>query len=201
MPATHHARLIRSADVNATPVSGAGEIRDRYFEQFGIDDARSLVTVAHTRPMDAMVATIIVRLEAITLEAQNALLKVLEEPPESTRFIFVVPADLSLLPTLLSRFEAVAPPEAASADTVFAEFLATPLKERLATIERATKSKDLEWQRSFKRGLIEHVRATPLDLSGDIEFACRWLLTRGASNKMLLEQVALSLPTRPVRRK
>jgi hypothetical protein len=38
-----------------------------------------------------------------TFEAQNALLKAIEDPPRSTRLIFVVPAISQLLPTIRSR--------------------------------------------------------------------------------------------------
>jgi len=39
----------------------------------------------------------------LTLESQNALLKVLEEPPKNTIIILLVESDESILPTILSR--------------------------------------------------------------------------------------------------
>jgi DNA polymerase III delta prime subunit len=45
--------------------------------------------------------------ENLTLEAQNALLKTIEEPAESTLIILTVEGTQGLLPTVLSRCEAV----------------------------------------------------------------------------------------------
>lgn len=46
--------------------------------------------------------------QLLSEEAQNALLKLLEEPPQSTIFIFTVPTDKSVLPTIVSRLQKLA---------------------------------------------------------------------------------------------
>ena len=50
---------------------------------------------------------VILRAETLTLEAQNALLKLLEEPPEDTVLILVTHDKELLLPTVVSRCEIV----------------------------------------------------------------------------------------------
>jgi hypothetical protein len=50
---------------------------------------------------------IIARAERMTLEAQNALLKNLEEPPKGTIFILTAETNSSLLPTIVSRLHII----------------------------------------------------------------------------------------------
>ena len=46
-------------------------------------------------------------MEFLTVEAQNALLKITEEPPASSLIIFISSDLESILPTILSRMEKV----------------------------------------------------------------------------------------------
>jgi hypothetical protein len=80
----------------------------------------------------------------------------------------------------------------------FVEFLNSGLADRLALIETAVKNKNLVWQTEIQKGLFHHLktldaRKVPLLKLKDLEYVSRLLLTRGASNKFLLEQLALTL--------
>ena len=201
----HHAILCRADSVVdfELPLSDTTvEVSDFYSEKFGIDDARELVRKSNNRPLDADQQLLVVRTNFISLEAQNALLKVLEEPPVSTRFIFVVPQDFVVLPTLISRFSSESTVESNSVvveNEVFNTFLTQEYKDRLASIDVSAKKQDVGWQRSIKQGLAQHIKnqsSTNLDSLVGLEYVTRLMLTRGASNKMLLEQAALLLPAR-----
>lgn len=197
MKKDHHAELVWSNSVEPVKVEiGEGESYEQTYEKFGIDDARELVRRAHNRPLDSEFVTFVVRTNFITLEAQNALLKVLEEPPISTKFIFVLPSDFTVLPTLLSRFNVndIVAVEPASYDS-FSNFAQSSVTERLAAIDKSAKGKDTDWQREIKNGLVNHIRSSNCDDKSlsSLEYVARTLLTRGASNKMLLEQAALIL--------
>ncbi len=198
----HHATLIRSDSVclhKITDTKLSAEVDDSYIARFGIDDARDLVRKAYNRPIESSEQTLVVRTDFVTLEAQNALLKVLEEPPQSTCFIFVVPEGFTVLPTLASRFnEVVLKKSSTEPSDTFKEFLLQPYKDRLTSIDQSAKKKDVKWQSDIKQGLVQHLRkATKTDSSlQTLEYVARTLLTRGASNKMLLEHAALTLPTR-----
>ncbi|MCA9362946.1 hypothetical protein KC851_01375 [Candidatus Kaiserbacteria bacterium] len=200
MNAAHHAELIFNSAVKKVTVDfGAVEKHDQFVEKFGIDDARELVKKAHGRPLNAEALVLVVRTDFITLEAQNALLKILEEPPVSTRFVFVVASDFSMLPTLLSRFS-LNSTSFQSEDTIaeFEVFITGSYQDRLSAIDKAIKAKDIDWQKAIKRGLINHVAKSDVqsDSLKGLEYVARQLLTRGASNKMLLEHAALLLGTR-----
>jgi DNA polymerase III delta prime subunit len=170
------------------------------FKQLGIDEVRQLTNDAYRRPEgDADLQLLVVATEFITEEAQQALLKVVEEPPMSTRFLFVVPIGYTLVPTLESRFYRVEGTSRHVLSAVFSAFQSASLAERLACIEDVLKRKDHAWQADLKRGLVEYlIKTSHLRTQAeriDLEYIARLLLTRGASNKFLLEQLALVLPT------
>ncbi len=71
-----------------------------------IDVIRELQTKLHLRTVGKSPIRRVVIIEAahtMTIEAQNALLKMLEEPPEDTIFILTARSNRSVLPTVYSR--------------------------------------------------------------------------------------------------
>ncbi len=77
-------------------------------ESRGIEVARSVVTEASHKPINSRVTSIII-LEAskLTKEAQNALLKLLEEPVATVQIILTAESRDTLLPTVSSRLTEV----------------------------------------------------------------------------------------------
>ncbi len=82
---------------------GDQDVYVREYQYFGIDEARELSERAASRAILADRRTFIVATPSMTNEAQNALLKTLEEPPAEAFFFFIVPSPSLLLPTLRSR--------------------------------------------------------------------------------------------------
>ncbi|MBP6923960.1 MAG: hypothetical protein KBB78_00120 [Candidatus Pacebacteria bacterium] len=199
---SHHAVLFSSeAPLIATiDAYSAVPVTDQYrTAQFGIDDVRTLIINAHRRPDgETDTRTIIVATEFVTEEAQQALLKIIEEPPRSTMFVFIIPEGYSFLPTLESRFERVGTVSEIVDYKAFASFKDASYGERMAQIEQATKQKDHIWQNAIKKGLIQYLKESaitlPKETLSELEYVTRLLLTRGASNKFLLEHLALVLP-------
>lgn len=74
----------------------------------GIDRIREIKNFLFQRPNVSRYRTVVVdRAETLTTEAQNALLKISEEPPQAALIILIV-RDLNLLmPTILSRFQTI----------------------------------------------------------------------------------------------
>lgn len=83
---------------NANP-----DIIIRSYALFSVDDARALRDIASLSPVGGKSKAVIVSVERMFHEAQNALLKLFEEPPEDTTLILIVPAAGILLGTLRSR--------------------------------------------------------------------------------------------------
>jgi len=72
-----------------------------YKDDFLIDDARLAIREAYIA--EAKIKTIILAGKTFNEASQNALLKVLEEPPRNIHFVIIVESKSSLLPTVRSR--------------------------------------------------------------------------------------------------
>ncbi|SHI19903.1 DNA polymerase III, delta subunit [Sporobacter termitidis DSM 10068] len=69
-----------------------------------VDQIRALKEDAIVMPNEASAKAYIIRhADAMNVQAQNAVLKLLEEPPESAKFILVAENHTALLPTVRSR--------------------------------------------------------------------------------------------------
>ncbi|NPA04192.1 MAG: DNA polymerase III subunit delta' [Epsilonproteobacteria bacterium] len=69
-------------------------------DEFKVEDVKEVIQEAF---ISLEPKTLILLAKKFNLYAQNALLKVVEEPPLKTSFILVLPSKSSLLPTILSR--------------------------------------------------------------------------------------------------
>ena len=73
-------------------------------KSIGVDEIRDIIADVYTRPFKAKKKVYIIEDgEALTVGAQNALLKVLEEPPEYAVFILCTSEAEKILPTIQSR--------------------------------------------------------------------------------------------------
>ncbi|MDP3015133.1 MAG: hypothetical protein Q8N28_01840 [bacterium] len=74
----------------------------------GIDIIRSLKYFLWQKPISSNLRIVIIKeAENLTNQAQNAALKIVEEPPESALIIFIVKNIENLLPTLTSRLQKI----------------------------------------------------------------------------------------------
>lgn len=70
----------------------------------GIEDVKTMQKTLYFKPLRGETKAVIIKdAHLLTVEAQNALLKVLEEPPEHTLLILTAETKEALLPTILSR--------------------------------------------------------------------------------------------------
>jgi DNA polymerase III delta prime subunit len=75
-----------------------------YEKIMGIEDVRKIQKKALLRPFRGKTKAIVIEAyENITLEAQNALLKILEEPPANTIIAITISKKELILPTIISR--------------------------------------------------------------------------------------------------
>ena len=79
------------------------------FQTMSIDDARMIKETQSTKPISGDRRIFIIELNAVTHEAQNALLKVFEEPAQGTHFFIISPSSDIFLPTLRSLLLSVRP--------------------------------------------------------------------------------------------
>ena len=77
-------------------------------KSIGIDRIRELRTAINIKPFEgSQRLVVILGSEDMTLEASNALLKVLEEPPENVFFLLLTSNLSMILPTIISRCQLV----------------------------------------------------------------------------------------------
>lgn len=185
----------------------------REYKNFGIDDAielrdrASLGAVGNgptsPRPRRAGRVFIIIA-DGMTSEAQNALLKTLEEPPGDARFFFIVPSPEMLLATLRSRAQIVHSRTVRDVTHLVDpdQFLrATPAK-RIDILKPLLEKgdddrRDLGVVVRFLAALEERLAIDPVAHREGLEAiyrARKYLGDRGALIKPLLEQTALLTP-------
>jgi DNA polymerase III delta prime subunit len=199
----HHARLIIASD--STPVLTKlptdyldTEIVTITEDVLSIGMVRRIIDTAYQTPGGATTRLIVVAVKSIAIEAQQALLKVLEEPPKTTRFLLILPDAGGLLPTVLSRLAAETADNASDVPADFAQFLHASVKDRLELIATTAKKKDDAQYERWLAGLIVYTRTAQLEVAikEQLLMVMTYARFRGASKKMLWEEVALTLPVR-----
>lgn len=129
-----------------------------------------------------------------TLEAQNALLKLLEEPAEGTYIVLVTPFPDTLLATVRSRVQQVDLPHAATSPSGFLDL--SPAK-RLAYLAPLLETKDIAALHALLDSVERELAAQDLrEVSHKLTslFALRtYLQGRSPSSKQLFEYLALSM--------
>ncbi|MEK7575378.1 MAG: hypothetical protein AAB511_04090 [Patescibacteria group bacterium] len=210
---THHAYLVAgSKDQFFTRLEKEWEIVTKgnpdfhyqKFESLGVDEARELKGQAEGKAFVSGGKKIfVIEASSITVEAQNSLLKMFEEPTPDTHFFLMGNCVRNLIPTLLSRVSKIEIGDAPPATSAARDFLSLSVSDRLTFVkkladdiksEKKTKSDALElvqeveklvYQKSKKDGV------KPPKVLEDIEMCREYLGDRSASVKMLLEYVAL----------
>jgi hypothetical protein len=165
--------------------------------RMGIDEVRKLTQAAYQTPLTQPKRHFLLIFDEFTHEAQNALLKLLEEPPLTAQFYLITERTGGLLPTLMSRLarsEEGDRDEHTREDEVAAFFNAA-YGERLATILERTNKKDDVWASlimdAFELYAEKHKDAVLMKKLCEIR---PMFALPGASKKMILEHLALLLP-------
>jgi hypothetical protein len=168
-------------------------------EIFSIEEARTLKRWAFETPLGARYKIALVYADTLAIEAQQALLKILEEPPASTVFIFILPRASTLLATVRSRVF-VHNEKGGIQNTSLKEaetFISAPLKDRL--LFAAKVSEKLPELFSFldvlEKELGARMHKEPKKFSEALEtlyLTRRFVGDKGASRKMLTELLAMS---------
>ncbi len=174
------------------------------FPVLTIDDVRTIT--AHTRNKSSQHQQYIflVSFSQAPIEAQNALLKSIEEPIDGVYFIFIIPESSLLLPTILSRVQLHEISEAFNETSIrisVTDFLDAPLEDKLKNIEKVTKDKKDPFTRMElmvflktleqeieNRGVKDYVDFLPHLYAGK-----KYAQLSGCSIKMILEFLAVSL--------
>ncbi|HEX8947287.1 MAG TPA: hypothetical protein VF829_03690 [Candidatus Paceibacterota bacterium] len=182
---------------------------------FSVEDARALGALAMLAPVTGDTKAIVLAMDRVYHEAQNALLKLLEEPPAGTIIILAVPQLAMLLPTVRSRVLPL-PGAQVRVREISEEaqaFLDATKEKRAALIKKLATGKDEDARRANRDAAIrimdgveqaayaaygaekERAKREALRaLLSDIEILRGYLYDRSAPVRMILEHLSLVLP-------
>ena len=186
-------------EIIGVKTSGNPDFSHTKYENFTVDDAREISQGESRKDLGGSKKIFIIETDFITEEAQNALLKVFEEPTEGTHFFIISPQDV-LLPTLRSRMHIFTnnSDDIVQSKTIFD----MSMKERLEMVKEITDGiKDDEMSKQDAIGFLNKVerelyKKGVLEMSEQLkacEKARRSLYDRGAPVKIILENLMLSV--------
>lgn len=176
-----------------------------------VEDARGVADSVAGAPFTGEHKVVIIAANRVYHEAQNALLKLFEEPPRGTYLFLVLPTLGSLLPTLRSRVQILERPalrlrsgRQEIANTA-EQFLAANKEKRSAIIKRLTSGSDEGERRELRDEAIALVNGIEVALLregleknattlSDISRLRGYLHDRGAPVKLILEHLAIVTP-------
>lgn len=188
-----------------TITSGEGESKK---SSIGIAEIRAMQKTVFLMPSQGKKKAVIINhADTLTVEAQNALLKLLEEPPEHTIIVLTAKDKEALLPTTRSRCTIIEldrsiatqkAPERLSIEDI----LQASLGQRLKIAQDAAKQDPLGFVETFivtiGNDLVNTVnhneKATAyLSMIDKLQTAQKTLKTTQANPRLLLENVLLSI--------
>jgi hypothetical protein len=124
-------------------------------EQRGIETIRELLQLTARKPFAGEITTVIItEADNLTVEAQNALLKILEEPPEHSQLILCVQSKNNLLSTVTSRCLQIEVGTQGKQPETFQSLLNQPLSQQIESIEEANLGSYLNFWRVLLREKI-----------------------------------------------
>ncbi len=177
-----------------------------------VDDARRVSELAAGAPFEGEHKVLIISASRAYHEAQNALLKIFEEPPPGTYLFLILPTLGGLLPTLRSRVQVLDAPAGPTRSRIPDEaeaFLQASREKRSLIIKKLTSGKDEDARREHRDEAIRIVNgieaaayaklkdssSTSLGaLLSDISVLRGHLYDRSAPVRMILEHLALVIP-------
>ncbi|PIR83159.1 hypothetical protein COU19_02020 [Candidatus Kaiserbacteria bacterium CG10_big_fil_rev_8_21_14_0_10_56_12] len=179
---------------------------------FSVEDARQVSEIAIQAPLRGTKRAIIIAAARAYREAQNALLKIFEEPVPGTHLFLILPTLGGLLPTLRSRVVVLR--QGAGAARAVSEdarvFLAAAREKRTAMIKRLSTGRDEDERRTNRDralAIVNGVEATAYEalhagnrapeivsLLRDTTELRTFLHDRSAPVRMILEHLSLVIP-------
>jgi hypothetical protein len=185
------------------------------FDKFLIDDARRIFDLHMGKTHRDSLQIIVIAFNFITTQAQNALLKMLEEPTDRTHFFIISPNKNIFLDTIISRVSVFemedsgfpASPAGRSILDSGKKFLEMSLKDRLDYVSKFVK--DLKDEKRTKQDAINLLSGIESSMRREIKNSKDYekgsdalkqvvkskgyINLNGASVKNLLENIALNV--------
>jgi len=184
-------------------------------DNFKIDEAFDLRSMSTDKSFSSSKKVFLVCVNSFSLDAQNVLLKMFEEPKENVHFFLVVPDTNTLLKTLVSRFYLISSKTELTEEIRKAEkFISLALPNRIDFIKELLVEEDEEDEDGNEIVATDSARSRALKFLNALEVVIHnnssggFKMTRldhffkvreflrmpGSSTKSLMESIALIIP-------
>lgn len=190
--------LLERLESEGVIARGSPDLFSRVYRAFGVAEAEEIRARARMKPVRNDHRVIAFFAAAPTTEAQNALLKTIEDPAGNPLFFIVTPSPETLLPTVRSRMQRLDIGGGVGADV--SQFLAATREKRIDMLkslyEHDDEGRDMAGVRAFLDALERRFAKEPnrAEALRAIYRAEKFVGDKGSLLKALLEQVALLVP-------
>lgn len=199
----HHAYLIEGVRDEIVPeilafcadlgikTSGNPDFCHISIDNFKIDEAFDLRAMTSHKGFTSAKKVFIICTNTLSLDAQNVLLKIFEEPTGNTHFFLIVPDANSLLKTLVSRFylikekaptEVGVPTEVGNAE----KFISMSLAKRIDFIKELLVEAEAEDEEGNEIVVLDSARSKALKFLNALEFVIHSRSLKNSSGLTLL---------------
>jgi len=163
-------------------------------QTMNIEEARALKDFFATKTFGKGKRIAIITTQTITREAQNAMLKLTEEPAPNSHIFFLVPDTGQLIATLLSRAEVIRQKESISTD-IGKSFVTMNIPDRMVHVHKIVTKKDKEKAIELINSITAYVKTTDdIAIRSQVYAVQSYITDKSSSIKLLLEHLSLILP-------
>ena len=177
------------------------------FDVLDIEDGRAIKNLHQNRPISGDKKIFVINANFITEKAQNAMLKLFEEPRGDTHFFLIIPSLNNIIPTFRSRLFVVNTNDASSSIIDPKQFIKIPIGKRMEEVKKICES--ISDEEKSKIEIIKFINAIEVEFFlrqsafslrksahflEDIEKMRQYAGEQSPSLKMLLEHLSLILP-------
>ena len=178
------------------------------YDVLDVDDSRALKELHQNRPTAGDKKIFVVSANFITEKAQNAMLKIFEEPRGDTHFFLILPNAFNLIPTLASRLMIIHHAGGDNSLINVKDFLKLSISERIEEIKKLMAS--ITDEEKSKIEVVNFINALEVELAKKTDFhkltgkhaklfeqiekIRQYSSEQSPSLKMLLEYAAFIIP-------
>lgn len=178
------------------------------YDSMDIEDGRSIKEKHQSKPVGGDKKIFVVTANFITEKAQNAMLKLFEEPRGDTHFFLVLPSLNNIIPTFRSRLFIIETEQKGESVFDVKGFLSGSIKARMELVKKITESVSDEEESKIEivkfinsleselRKKINFLKTNEdeLKIFEEIEKMRHYTSIQSPSLKMILEHISILLP-------
>ena len=139
-------------------------------DNFKIDEAFDLRAMSSNKSFSSAKKIFVICVNNFSLDAENVLLKMFEEPIPDTHFFLVVPDINALLKTLISRFYLIKSKNKSNSGQIEAKkFIAMSLRNRIDFIKELLAEPEKEDEEGNEIAVLDSTRSNDLKFLNELE--------------------------------